>query len=88
MFDYYFALRISAGGGTLPTFSNDEWLDYKGASLFIDAAVGTLQVWICSGRYAIPYYKIGRKVRFKKSELTAWMETRKRGGTTPTEGSK
>jgi excisionase family DNA binding protein len=64
---------------------NDEWLDYEGASLFIDAAVGTLQVWVSTRRYALPYYKIGRKVRFKKSELAAWMDTRKRGGAIETE---
>jgi excisionase family DNA binding protein len=56
-------------------------LDYEGASRLLDTPVGTLQVWICTKRYSLPYYKIGRKVRFKKSELEAWLQTRKRGGT-------
>jgi excisionase family DNA binding protein len=64
---------------------DDELLDYEGASRFLDTPVGTLQVWVCTQRYGLPYYKLGRKVRFRKSELLAWLETRKRGGAIPTQ---
>jgi excisionase family DNA binding protein len=56
---------------------DDELLDYRGASRLLDTPVGTLQVWICTRRHGLPYYKIGRKVRFRKSELVAWLATRK-----------
>ena len=59
---------------------DDELLNYKKAGHVIDTPVGTLQVWISTGRYAIPHYKIGRKVRFRKSELLAWLASRRRGG--------
>jgi excisionase family DNA binding protein len=58
---------------------SEELLDYRGASRFLDTPVGTLQVWISTKRYDLPFYKIGRKVRFKKSELAAWLAGRKRG---------
>ncbi len=75
------------GGGTvsnqLEASRNEELLDYRGASRFLDTPVGTLQVWVSTRRYSLPFYKLGRKVRFKKSELAAWLATRKRGGTPP-----
>lgn len=63
-----------------PAMNDEEWFDYSEAARFLDTPIGTLQVWVSTNRYAIPYYKIGRNVRFKKSELAAWMDTRKRGG--------
>jgi len=39
---------------------------------------GTLAVWRCIGRYNIPYEKIGRAVRYRKSDLrrfrTEWRQ--------------
>lgn len=57
---------------------DEEFINYKGASRLLKRPVGTLQVWICTGRYGLPYYKVGRSVLFKKSELLAWLATRKR----------
>jgi excisionase family DNA binding protein len=59
---------------------DDELLDYKGGALFLGVRRGTLQVWVCTGRYGVPYLKIGRLVRFRKSALAAWMQSRERGG--------
>jgi excisionase family DNA binding protein len=59
---------------------SEELLDYRGAARFLDTPVGTLQVWVSTRRYSLPFYKLGRKVRFKRSELAAWLDTRKRGG--------
>jgi excisionase family DNA binding protein len=58
----------------------DEWLKYRGAANLIGTSAGTLMVWVCTGRYSVPHYKIGRSVRFRRSELLVWLETRKRGG--------
>jgi excisionase family DNA binding protein len=62
------------------TRDDEPLIDYRGASRVIDTPVGTLQVWVSTGRYGVPFYKVGRKVRFKKSELINWLATRKRGG--------
>jgi excisionase family DNA binding protein len=58
--------------------TDDELLNYQGASRFLNRPVGTLQVWVCTGRYSLPHYKVGRCVLFKKSELREWLESRKR----------
>ena len=46
-------------------------------------APGTLSVWRSTGRYNIPVIKIGRKVRYRRSDIDAWLEarTRKSGAT-------
>jgi excisionase family DNA binding protein len=48
------------------------------AAAFLDTSVGTLQVWRSTGRYGIPFVKIGRLVRYKRADLEAWIETRTR----------
>jgi excisionase family DNA binding protein len=60
--------------------SNDPLLDYRAASTFLGIATGTLQIWVSTRRYSLPFFKVGRSVRFKRSELMAWLDTRKRGG--------
>jgi hypothetical protein len=50
----------------IETRDDEPLIDYRGASRVIDTAVGTLQVWVSTGRYGVPFYKVGRKVRFKK----------------------
>ena len=40
----------------------------------------TLAVWRCTGRYDIPYIKVGRLVKYRKSDLDAWLEKRTYGG--------
>ncbi|WP_366144094.1 helix-turn-helix domain-containing protein [Candidatus Accumulibacter sp. ACC012] len=47
-------------------------------ALFLDTAPGTLSVWRCTGRYNLPFVKIGRKVRYRRTDLVAWLEKRTR----------
>lgn len=48
------------------------------AAAILDTSVGTLQVWRSTGRYKIPFIKIGRNVRYKRADLEAWIESRTR----------
>lgn len=62
----------------------DELLTYDGAVEFLGPdgpTKGTLQIWVCTGRYGIPYIKVGRLVRFRRSSLLKWLSSRERGGT-------
>lgn len=60
-----------------------ELLSPDQAAATIDVTSGTLSVWRSTGRYGIPFIKIGRKVRYRKSDLLAWLESRTReSGTT------
>ena len=51
-------------------------LDEKQAASFLQVTPGTLAVWRSQKRYDIRYIKIGRNVRYRLSDLIAWLESR------------
>jgi excisionase family DNA binding protein len=53
-------------------------LDDNAAAALLDVSPGTLSVWRSTGRYALPFLKVGRKVRYRRSDLLAWLESRTR----------
>lgn len=53
-------------------------LDEKAASTYLGLSPGTLSVWRSTGRYALPFVKIGRKVRYRMSDLDLWIDQRTR----------
>lgn len=66
---------------TTPTLSQivqcmRDLLDEKQAAQVLDVEPGTLSVWRCTKRYKIPFIKVGRLVRYRRSDLDAWLESR------------
>lgn len=55
-----------------------ELLDEREAAGVLDVSPGTLSVWRCTGRYNLPFVKVGRKVRYRRADLMAWLEERTR----------
>jgi len=55
---------------------NRDLVDDKAAAEILDTTPGTLSVWRSTGRYALPFVKVGRKVRYRVSDLEAWIEKR------------
>lgn len=53
-------------------------LDEQAAAALLTVAPGTLSVWRSVGRYNLPFIKIGRKVRYRRADLIAWLEKRTR----------
>ncbi|MCK6413917.1 MAG: helix-turn-helix domain-containing protein [Azonexus sp.] len=53
-------------------------LDDHAAAALLDVSAGTLSVWRSTGRYNLPFLKIGRKVRYRRCDLEAWMQARTR----------
>lgn len=53
-------------------------LDDKAAAAVLDVTPGTLSVWRSTGRYALPFLKVGRKVRYRQTDLLVWLEKRTR----------
>lgn len=51
-------------------------LDDKAAAALLDVTPGTLSVWRSTGRYNLPFLKVGRKVRYRRADLLAWLESR------------
>jgi excisionase family DNA binding protein len=66
--------------GAVPASSlvRRELLDEKAAAELLDIAPGTLSVWRSTGRYRIPFVKVGRRVRYRRADLEAWLESRTR----------
>lgn len=54
----------------------NELLDEKQAASILKVQPGTLSVWRSTGRYSIPFVKVGRSVRYRRSDLLAWLESR------------
>lgn len=63
--------------------NGSDLLDEKAAAELLDVSPGTLSVWRSTGRYALPFLKVGRKIRYRRADLLAWLEsrTRKTGAT-------
>lgn len=57
---------------------NTDLVDEREAAAILDLAPGTLGVWRSTGRYGVPFIKVGRKVRYSRAALAAWLESRTR----------
>ena len=53
-------------------------LDEHAAAVMLDLSPGTLRVWRSTGRYNLPFLKIGRNVRYRRADLQMWLEARVR----------
>jgi len=58
--------------------ASKELLDDKQAAAKLTVTPGTLSVWRSTGRYALPFIKVGRKVRYRLTDLDKWLEQRTR----------
>lgn len=52
----------------------------KEAADFLGVASQTLAVWASTERYHLPYIKVGSKVRYRMSDLEAFLERNLHGG--------
>lgn len=50
--------------------------DTEAAASYIGVMPGTLEVWRCVKRHGIPHIKVGRLVKYRQSDLDAWLESR------------
>jgi excisionase family DNA binding protein len=57
-----------------PLYSRPEAAAYLGVS------PGTLEVWASTGRWNLPYIRVGSRAKYRRSDLDAWLERRTRGG--------
>ena len=51
-------------------------LSRREAADFLGVAVSTLEVWACTGRYDLPYVRVGRRVFYRRSDLEAFVAQR------------
>ena len=53
-----------------------ELLTREQAAEFLGVSPQTLAVWHSTGRYSLPLYKVGRRVRYDRADLEQWLEDR------------
>lgn len=54
--------------------SNDGLCTPVEASQILGVTTHTLAVWRCEKRYNLPYVKVGRLVRYRRSDITDFIE--------------
>ena len=65
---------------TIPFTEADPRLSRDDAANYLGVKPTTLEIWATTGRYNLPYIKVGRLVQYRKSHLDAWLESRTRNG--------
>ena len=58
-------------------FDRDRYMDKRGAAAYTSLSLRNLEARLPE----IPHFRVGQKIRFKKSELDRWMEAYREGGT-------
>jgi excisionase family DNA binding protein len=51
-------------------------LNEKEAAEFLHVSAGTLSVVRCTRRWPLPYIRVGRAIRYRLSDLEAYLESR------------
>lgn len=59
---------------------NNQLLTRKQAAEILGVTEGTLAVWACNKRYGLRFIKVGRLVKYKLSDIEAFIEKRTRTG--------
>lgn len=57
---------------------NPDLVSEREAAEILGVAVGTLSVWRSTGRYTLPFIKVGRSVRYSRATLKSWLSVRTR----------
>jgi len=59
--------------------SHPEMLNRIAAAQFLGIKPQTLASWATTGRYAVPFFRVGKSVRYRVSDLEAWLAARRAG---------
>lgn len=59
-----------------PHSPSNELLSRKEAAAYLGVAEKTLAMWKWSGRYGLPFVKLGRLVKYRKVDLDAFIQER------------
>ena len=63
-----------------PKQASNPWLLTRNeAADYLGISKQTLAIWNCTGRYNIPYVKIGRLVKYRKADLDAFINRNLKG---------
>lgn len=68
--------KTEQGTGENPLSVSQEFFSIRELSVYVGVRISTLYAMV--GEKKIPHYKIGRLVRFKRSEIDLWLEGNRR----------
>lgn len=57
---------------------NEDRMTRQEAADYIGLSYNTLKNWAVTGDGDLPFHKVGSRVFYRRSELDAWLESRKR----------
>ena len=50
-------------------------MNQEEAAIYLGTTVGTLNSWRHYGKYKIPFVRWGNRIRYRKEDLDAWIES-------------
>jgi excisionase family DNA binding protein len=53
-----------------------ELLDVAEAAAYLGLQKHTLDIWRSSGRYGLPFIKVGRRIKYRRQDLDRFLEQR------------
>lgn len=56
--------------------SHNELLSRRQAAAYLGVREQTLAIWKCTGRYSLPCIKVGRLVKYRRSDLDRFISDR------------
>lgn len=69
---------------TLPkSLLDDPFVSERDAAAVLGLAMSTLSAWRSLGRYDLPYYRAGRLIRYRLSDVLAFLERRRHNAQPP-----
>ncbi len=74
------ARAAQKSGRTVHAADTADLLNYEEAARFLGLKKHTLENWISTGLYSVPFVKLGGRVRFRRHRLLAWIQSREVGG--------
>lgn len=66
----------SAISAVIQPQNSNQLLTPPAAAQYLGVSKDTLSVWRCTRRYPIPFIKVGRLVKYRVSDLDAFLDTR------------
>ena len=57
-------------------------IDCQETAEILGISKSALEAWRTTGRYKLPFIKVGRNVRYRRSDVLQWLDSRTRAGST------
>ena len=58
--------------------SGFDLIDCQETAEILGISKSALEAWRTTGRYKLPFIKVGRNVRYRRSDVLQWLESRTR----------